>query len=477
MAFIHEIPMKNVIPFTFFLRIIDIYSKRIYDKIMKRDIYQKLLEWKASDRRKPLLLKGARQTGKTYILKEFAKNEYENAFYFNFEEESHLKDFFSRDLKPQRIIQVLSTYSKKEIQPGRDLIIFDEIQACNDALNSLKYFREQANEYHIAAAGSLLGVKLSTVKSFPVGQVNFLELYPLSFFEFLDAAGENRYRKLLEGLEELEPLPQPFHEDLLELLKKYYYIGGMPEAVKYYIKTGSLNEVAAIHKEIIDAYVLDFGKHPPPADVPKISLIWESIPGQLARENKKFIFSAVKESARARDYESALMWLADSGLILRSFSVSTAKFPLKGYMNRSIFKVYLLDVGLLGRLAGVPLEILVRGDRLFNEYQGAFVENFVAQQLSGSLMMDLCYWRSEGKMAELDFLCNVDNKIYPLEVKAGINPKSKSLTSYHQQFQPPLLVRSTLLNLKCDGKICNIPLYGISSLPRIIRLASNSTGT
>ena len=442
---------------------------------MKRDLYKKLMKWKTSDRRKPLLLKGARQTGKTYILKAFGKNEYENVFYFNFEEESHLKDFFNQDLKPHRIIEVFSIYSKKKIQPCRDLIIFDEIQASNNALNSLKYFREQSNEYHIAAAGSLLGVKLSTPKSFPVGQVNFLELYPLTFFEFLDAAGENRYRKLLEGLEELEPLPQPFHEDLLELLKTYYFVGGMPEAVEYYIKTGRLSEVGAIHKEIIDAYVLDFAKHAPPTDIPKISLIWDSIPRQLARENKKFIFSAVKKSARARDYESALMWLADSGLILRAFSVSSAKFPLKGYMNRNNFKVYLLDVGLLGALAGVPPEMWTSGDRLFKEYQGAFVENFVGQQLAASLMRDLCYWKSKGKMAELDFLYSIENMIYPLEVKAGINPRSKSLKSYDQQFHPPLLLRSTLLNLKYDGKICNIPLYGISCLPQIIRLAAKNT--
>jgi predicted AAA+ superfamily ATPase len=442
---------------------------------MKRDLYKKLMKWKTSDRRKPLLLKGARQTGKTYILKAFGKNEYENVFYFNFEEESNLKDFFNQDLKPHRIIEVFSIYSKKKIQPGRDLIIFDEIQASNNALNSLKYFREQSNEYHIAAAGSLLGVKLSTPKSFPVGQVNFLELYPLTFFEFLDAAGENRYRKLLEGLEELEPLPQPFHEDLLELLKTYYFVGGMPEAVEYYIKTGRLSEVGSIHKEIIDAYVLDFAKHAPPTDIPKISLIWDSIPRQLARENKKFIFSAVKKSARARDYESALMWLADSGLILRAFSVSSAKFPLKGYMNRNNFKVYLLDVGLLGALAGVPPEMWTSGDRLFKEYQGAFVENFVGQQLAASLMRDLCYWKSKGKMAELDFLYSIENMIYPLEVKAGINPRSKSLKSYDQQFHPPLLLRSTLLNLKYDGKICNIPLYGISCLPQIIRLAAKNT--
>ncbi|MCP5052185.1 MAG: DUF4143 domain-containing protein, partial [bacterium] len=304
-----------------------------------------------------------------------------------------------------------------------------------------------------------------------VGQVNFLELYPMTFFEFLDAVGENRYRQLLERLDHLEPLPLPFHEDLKDLLRKYYFIGGMPEAVKYYSETGNTTEVRTIHKEIIDAYVLDFAKHAPPADVPKISLIWDSIPAQLARENKKFIFSAVKKSARARDYESALMWLEDAGLILRAFSVSVAKHPLKGYRNQNIFKVYLLDVGLLGAIAEVPEEVLTQGDRLFNQYQGAFVENFVANQLKASLMMDLYYWKSEGKMAELDFLCSVGSNIYPVEVKAGINPKSKSLKSYDQQFKSPLLVRSTLLNLKYDGKICNIPLYGISCLPTVIRLA------
>lgn len=440
---------------------------------MKRDIYRELLKWKASGRRKPLLLKGARQTGKTYILKEFGQNEYENVFYFNFEGEFQLEDFFRRDLKPQRIIERLSTYRKQEIRPTRDLIIFDEIQSSNNALNSLKYFREEANEYHVVGAGSLLGVKLSHPKSFPVGQVNFLDLYPMTFFEFLDAVGESRYRELLEGMEQLEPLPEPFHQDLLDLLRKYYFIGGMPEAVKYYAETGSLDEVRTIHQEIIDAYVLDFAKHAPPTDVPKISHIWDSIPTQLARENKKFIFSAVKKSARARDYESALRWLEDSGLILRAFSVSTAKHPLKGYRSPNIFKVYLLDVGLLGAIAEIPVEILSRGDLLFNQYQGAFVENFVAQQLTASLDMNLYYWRSEGKMAELDFLCNVGTNIYPVEVKAGINPRSKSLKSYDQQFSPPLLVRSTLLNLKCDGKTCNIPLYGISCLPNFIGISKD----
>jgi predicted AAA+ superfamily ATPase len=438
---------------------------------MKRDIYKKLLQWKTSDRRKPLLLKGARQTGKTYILKEFGNNEYENAFYFNFEEEAELEDFFQGNLKPHRIIAQLSAYRKAKIVPGRDLLIFDEIQASNNALSSLKYFREEANEYHVAAAGSLLGVKLSAPKSFPVGQVNFLELYPMTFFEFLDALGESRYREMLENLGRLQPLPGVFHEELKELLGKYYFVGGMPEAVDYFAKNGSLEDIRAIQQEILDSYVLDFAKHAPSPDIPKISLIWDSIPSQLARENKKFIFSAIKKSARARDYESALQWLEDSGLIMRAFSVSVGKHPLKGYANRNIFKVYLLDVGLLAAMAEVPVEILPRGDRLFDGYQGAFVENFVAQQLVSSLEMDLYYWKSEGKMAELDFLCAFAGNIYPLEVKAGINPKSKSLKSYDVQFNPRFLLRATLLNLKCDGKTCNIPLYAAACLPRLIDLA------
>ncbi|MCP4158298.1 MAG: ATP-binding protein [bacterium] len=438
---------------------------------MKRDIYQKLLAWKSSVRRKPLLLRGARQTGKTFILEEFGKHEYENVFYFNFEEESALSELFSRGLNPGKLIEKLSLYRKNDIRPGRDLIILDEIQASNNALNSLKYFHEKANEYHIAAAGSLLGVKLSSPKSFPVGQVNFLDLYPLTFFEFLDAVGAGRYRGFLEGLESLEPVPLVFHEELVELLGEYYFVGGMPEAVKYFAQGAGLKEVRGIQSEILDAYALDFAKHAPSSDIPKISAIWESIPTQLARENKKFIFSAVKKSARARDYENALVWLEKSGLILRAFSVSTAKHPLKGFVNRNIFKVYALDVGLLGAMAEVPERILARGDRLFSDYRGAFVESFAAGQLVAALGLPLYYWRSEGKMAELDFLFALDGDIYPLEVKAGINPRSKSLKSFDQQFQPPLLLRTTLLNLKHDAKICNIPLYAISCLPAITRWA------
>ncbi|MCP4215256.1 MAG: ATP-binding protein [bacterium] len=442
---------------------------------MKRDIYSKLLDWKISDRRKPLILRGARQTGKTYILDEFGKNEYGNVHYFNFEAKPSLADIFSRDLEPSRIIEQLSMISNKHIRTRTDLIIFDEIQVCNNALNSLKYFYETANEFHIVAAGSLLGVRLSSAssaKSFPVGKVSFLDLYPMTFFEFLDAVDKSKYRKFLEGINNVEPIPLVFHEELLALLRKYYFIGGMPEAVKYYVKNHDLTQVREIQKEILDTYVLDFAKHAPTADTPKLSLVWESIPTQLARENKKFIFSAISKSARARDYEYALQWLEKSGLILRALCVNTAKHPLKGFVKPGVFKVYALDVGLLGAMAGVPVEVLVQGDRLFNDYQGAFVENYVAGQLVASLKMPLYYWKSEGKMAELDFLFPVDFDIYPLEVKAGINARSKSLKSFDRQFAPPLLLRTTLLNLKHDGKSCNIPLYAVSLLRRIIDLAT-----
>ncbi|MDZ7640949.1 MAG: AAA family ATPase [Desulfurivibrio sp.] len=435
---------------------------------MKRDIYQRLLRWKDSAERKPLILQGARQTGKTYILQELGREAYESTCYFNFEEDVGLDHFFQKNLAPHRIIRELGIYSKREIRPGRDLIIFDEIQSSSNALAALKYFQEQANDYHLAAAGSLLGVKLAAAKPFPVGKVNFLNLYPLSFAEFLDAVGEERYRRYLGQLAAPDPLPQPFHEELISLLRSYYFTGGMPEAVSCFVRSGDPVKVRTIHKEIINSYLLDFAKHAPTADIPKLSHIWESIPGQLARENKKFMFSAIRKSARARDYENAIIWLEDAGLIHRCFAASTAKQPLSSYLNRDIFKVYALDVGLLGALANIPPEIMVAGDRLFHEFQGAFVENYVAQHLRAMFEQPLVYWKSSGRVAELDFLCEINGIVLPLEVKAGINPKSKSLLSFDNQFHPPLLSRATLLNLKRDGKILNIPLYALNNLRQLI---------
>jgi predicted AAA+ superfamily ATPase len=435
---------------------------------MRRDIYEKLLAWKSSPRRKPLLLQGARQTGKTFILREFGRNEYENVAYCNFEEDPGLDQFFQRDLNPERILKELSIYMNLDIQPEAYLVIFDEIQVSNRALNSLKYFAEQKNDIHIAAAGSLLGLKLSGPGSFPVGKVNFLHLYPLTLLEFLDAMGESRYRKLLKDADPTTPLAEAFHLHLIDMLRRYYFVGGMPEAVKHFAETGNGPETREIQEEITKSYILDFAKHAPSADIPKLTLIWDSIPKHLARENKKFVFSAIKKGARARAYENGLTWLEDTGLIHRANAVETVKHPLKHYANTGCFKIYALDVGLLGAMAKSPVELLAQGKRLFNEYEGAFVENYVAQQLVSHFHQQLYYWRSKGGKAELDFLFEFQGHICPLEVKVGINPKSKSLKSYDLQFKPDRLMRTTLLNFKKNGKIYNLPLYAVSLLPEFI---------
>ncbi|MDJ0812045.1 MAG: AAA family ATPase [Desulfobacterales bacterium] len=435
---------------------------------MKRDIYQKLLDWKASSRRKPLLLQGARQTGKTYILKAFGRNEYENVIYCNFEEDPHLDHFFDRDLDPERILTELSVYFDIDIRPVSDLVVFDEVQVSNRALNALKYFAEKKKDIHIATAGSLLGVKLSSPGSFPVGKVNFLHLFPMNFMEFLDGMGESRYRQLLEKISEPIPLSEAFHAHLVDLLRQYYFVGGMPEAVRYYSETANGRAVREIQQEIIKSYIMDFAKHAPASDIPKLTLIWDSIPKHLAKQNKKFIFSAVKKSARAREYENALMWLEDAGLIYRASASQIAKHPLGHYVEKTCFKIYALDVGLLGAMSGLSVELLVLGDRLFNEYEGAFVENYAAQQLMAHFGPPLYYWRSRGGKAELDFLCEFSAQICPLEVKAGINPRSKSLRSYDMQFSPPVLARATLRNLKKNGIILNLPLYALALLPAMV---------
>jgi len=434
---------------------------------MKRDIYQKMLEWKLSKRRKPLLLRGARQVGKTYILQQFGRKEYGNVAYFNFEENPALDDFFQQKLDPRTIIANLSLYMDLEIKPGSNLIIFDEIQESNYALNSLKYFSEKAGEYHIAAAGSLIGIKLSRPRSFPVGKVNFLNMFPLTFLEYLDAVRKPRLRQLIEEKEDFTSFPQAFHNELIEWLRKYFFVGGMPEPVKHFVESGNLTEVREIQKEIIDSYLLDFSKHAITSDIPKLGMIWNSIPAHLSKENKKFIFSVIRKSVRAREYESALQWLEDAGMIYKSYQVTAAKYPLKGYMNPSSFKVFVLDVGILGAMANLSPKAVLDNSSLFIEYKGAFVENYVAQQLRSDKQIDLYYWTSEGKKAELDFLCEFGSRIYPLEAKAGINPKSKSLNSFDRQFNPTVLSRTTLLNMRFDGKICNYPLYAVTLFPEL----------
>jgi uncharacterized protein len=431
---------------------------------MNRDIRQKLALWKRSSRRKPLILRGVRQSGKSYSLKKFGEKEYGSTIDLDFEANPALCGLFDQDLDPKRIIRDIELFTGRSILPGETLVLFDEIQACPRALTSLKYFCERASEYHIVAAGSLLGIRMSGNSPFPVGKVNLLDLHPLSFLEFLEALAKPTWREAIESTTTFTPLPEPLHRELLASLKVYYIVGGMPEAVDCYLRTEDLRAVRSVQREILDTYALDFSKHADPKDVPRIVRLWESIPYQLARENKKFKYADVSARARSRDYGSAVQWLSDAGVVLRAHCISKPGLPLGRHSDRSAFKLYAVDVGLLGAMAKLPEKVLLQGDALFTEFHGALAENYVAQQLIQSRSTDLYYWKSEG-IAEIDFVVECDGQVYPLEVKAGINPKSKSLRVYDEKYAPAALSRSTLLNLKCDGRICNYPLYAVSLLP------------
>lgn len=430
---------------------------------MLRDIFYKLDAWKRSTRRKPLILNGARQVGKTYSLKYFGTATYKNVAYLNFEKDPKLHQFFEGTLDPKQLLKILSIHTDIDIEPNNTLLIFDEIQECPKALNSLKYFCEEANEYHIAAAGSLLGVKIAREKGFPVGKVNFLHMYPMSFYEFLTALGHNKSRRFIQEYDAFEPLPNPIHEELINFLKLYFFIGGMPEAVAEYVKNEKLNIVREVQLEILNAYEKDFAKHCPPTEMMKITTVWKQVHQQLAKENKKFIFAAIRKSARGRDYEEAIQWLADAGLIHKSFLVESPKFPLSAYANNHIFKIFLLDVGLLGAQSNLSAKAVIEGNVLFSEFKGALTENFVAQELIVSKQREMHYWSSQGT-AEVDFLIEDDHAIYPLEIKAGTSSHKKSLLIYNQKYTPSKLFRGSLMNLKHDGNVYNYPLYMISNI-------------
>ncbi len=430
---------------------------------MERDIYKSLEEWKHSARRKPLVVNGARQVGKTYALKHFGKAAYKNVAYLNFEKVEKFSQYFESTLDPKQLIKILSIHLEVEIEPSHTLLIFDEIQECPKALNSLKYFCEEANDYHVVAAGSLLGVKTAGEKGFPVGKVNFLHMYPLTFFEFLTAIGQEKTRLFLEEYHSFEPIPDPVHEKLIQLLKIYFFTGGMPEAVAEYAKNEKLHVVREIQLEILNAYERDFAKHAPPNEIMKITTVWKQVHRQLAKENKKFIFAAIRKSARGRDYEEAIQWLSDAGLIHKCYLVESPKFPLSAYADFSVFKIFLADVGLLGAQSNLSPQTIIEGDLLFTEFKGALTENFAAQELIATRQKEPYYWTSEG-IAEIDFLIEEDHAIYPLEVKAGANQKKKSLLVYNQKYSPSKLIRSTAMNLKHDGDIYNYPLYLISRI-------------
>jgi len=430
----------------------------VYVFPMKRNIYNQLVAWKKTAERKPLVLKGARQVGKTYILQKFGKGNYEDVAYFNFEEDPLLHDFFTGRLVPEKIIQTLSVYREKKIIPERTLIIFDEVQNSPETLTSLKYFCEKAPEYHVTAAGSLLGVKVGQSSPFPVGKVNFLDLYPMTFAEFLDAAGRSNLRDHLENAS-FHPLPEAFHAELIDLLKTYYFVGGMPEAVGQYIKSQDLALVRRIQQEILQAYSIDFSKYTTKTEAIRLAATWASIPAQLARENKKFTYAEIAKNARAREYSESIQWLVDAGLVIKVHNTHVPKLPLAAY-RENIFKLYLLDIGLLGAMINISQRIIVQGSKLFSEFNGAFVENYAAQELVAHGQKDLHYWTSKNQ-AEVDFIVSHHDQIMPLEVKAGVSKQKKSLRIYGDKYHPPILSRSTLMNFKEDGSIRNYPLYAL----------------
>lgn len=438
---------------------------------MKRLIIDDLLRWKQSKYRKPLILKGVRQVGKTWILNEFGTRYYDNIAYFNFDEQEELVHFFETTKDVKRILQNLTMVNGSPILPEKTLVIFDEIQECNKALNTLKYFCEKAPEYHIACAGSLLGITLSRPSSFPVGKVDFMTIYPMRFIEFLLANGDENLVYYMNSIDKIEPIPEIFFNQLQDKLKMYFVTGGMPEAVRSWTEEKDTGLVQAALKNILNACELDFSKHAEVKDIAKLGLIWNSIPSQLARENKKFLYSAVKEGARAREYQDALTWLCKAGMAYKIYRNTKPGLPMSAYDDLTAFKLYAVDTGLLRRLALLDPVAFNEGKRLFTEFKGALTENFVLQGLADKYEAIPRYWTSGGQ-AEVDFIIQRGNDIIPVEVKADQNVSSKSLTLYGQKYEAEtrIRLRFSLKNLKQDRNLLNIPLFMIDHVDKLIDL-------
>ena len=424
---------------------------------IKRDITAALLEWEQRPERKPLIIQGARQIGKTWIMRKFGEEYFDHVAYFNFDASEELCREFENTKNPERLIDILRLYTEYPIEPGRTLIIFDEIQQSNKALNSLKYFCEEAPEYHILAAGSLLGVSLSQGDSFPVGKVEFLKMYPVTFREFLRADTPRMY-EYLENLTEIAPLPEIVMGRIAEAYRRYQVCGGMPAAVVAMLEKRGVQEIEEIQKAILTAYALDFAKHAPGKDIPRIAAIWNSIPSQLAKENRKFVYKLVKTGARAREYEDGLLWLEYAGMIYRIYCSSKPGLPLSAYDDLSAFKIYLCDGGLLRVMAQLPAEVLWSENPLYTEFKGAMAENMVLQSLAAHFDVMPRYWMSEAT-AEVDFLLQDNTSLFPVEVKSGTRLGGKSLGIYIDRFSPELALRYSMNNLKRDGAILNIPVF------------------
>ncbi|MDR2949069.1 MAG: ATP-binding protein [Prevotella sp.] len=429
---------------------------------MRRTALGFLQKWKQKDTRKPLIIRGARQVGKTWLMKEFAKTEYENFSYINFEDNQQLKTLFSNDFDIPRILLAIQIATGIKPKPGKTLIIFDEIQEAERALTSLKYFRENAPEYHIVAAGSLLGIALHGNTSFPVGKVEFLDLYPLSFTEFLEALGENDLNDLIHTRQ--WEMISTFKTKYIELLKQYYYVGGMPEVVSNYAKNQDFREVRQIQQQILNSYEQDFSKHAPVDIVPRIRMVWNSVPAQLSKENRKFIYGLIKQGARAKEFELALAWLMDCGLIYKINRVTKPALPLKAYEDMGAFKLYLLDIGLLGAMANLDVKTLLDGSLIFTEFKGALTEQYILQQLVIDKEISIFYWSSDKSDAEIDLLTQYRNELVPIEIKAAENLQSKSLRAFVEKNKPKIAIRTSMSDFREEIWLTNLPLYMISEL-------------
>lgn len=439
---------------------------------IKRDIMSALVRWKQRPDRKPLIIQGTRQIGKTWVMKKFGEENFKYVAYFNLDASEELCREFENTKNPERLIDILRLYTDCPVEPGQTLIIFDEIQQSNKALNSLKYFCEEAPEYHILAAGSLLGVSLSRGDSFPVGKVDFLRMYPVTFREFLHADTPQMY-EYLESLTEIAPLPEIVMGRIGEAYRRYQVCGGMPAAVAAMLEKRGIQEIEDIQKSILTAYSLDFAKHAPGKDIPRIAAIWNSIPSQLAKENRKFIYKLVKTGARAREYEDALLWLEHAGMIYRIFCSSKPGLPLRAYDDLSAFKIYLCDGGLLRVMAQLPVEVLWTENPLYTEFKGAMAENMVLLSLAANFDVTPRYWTSEAT-AEVDFLLQDNASILPVEVKSGTRLSGKSLGIYIDRFAPGLALRFSMNNLKQDGAVLNLPLFLADWTGKVLKMRSGN---
>ncbi len=435
---------------------------------MYRNNIEDLKKWKNSQNRKPLIIRGARQVGKTWLMKEFGKTCYEKYAYINFDDNSRMQKLFEEDFDLDRIIQGFKIESGVNIESENTLIILDEIQETPKALKALKYFCENANEYHIVSAGSLLGVAIHEGTSFPVGKVDFLNLAPLSFMEFMEALGEKELLELLKNND--FSMIKVFNTKFKEYLKLYYYIGGMPEVVNSYVQNKDLLEVRKIQIKLLEAYEQDFSKHAPTNIVPRIRQLWNNIPTQLAKENKKFIYGLVREGARAREYEIALSWLIDCGLIYQVNRVNNSKIPLSAYQDFNAFKLYLLDVGLLTAMTRIDAKTILEGNEIFEEFKGSLTEQYVLCQLKQCTELEVFYWSSDKGISEIDFITQIGRDNVPIEVKASENLQAKSLKSFVQKYNTKINIRTSMSDYRKENWLINIPLYSIGNIERIIEL-------